>query len=110
MNKIITLDDIFRNLETEEKAFKFLRYVKDMQEEIEILKDDNKYLNKVNIELSSEKNQLNSIIKEVREYIQTHIRIDDEYPNYMEMLLEEYNKLLEILDKEMLKKNENLCI
>ena len=39
-------------------------------------------------------------IKEVREYIENHIRIDDEYPDYMEMLLEEYNELLEILDKE----------
>ena len=36
------------------------------EQEIERLKDDNKYLNKVNIELSSEKNRLKSIIKEVR--------------------------------------------
>ena len=35
------------------------------------------------------------------EYIKEHIRIDDEYPDYMEMLLEERNELLEILgDKE----------
>ena len=35
------------------------------------------------------------------EYIKEHIRIDDEYPSYMEMLLEERNELLEILgDKE----------
>ncbi len=34
-------------------------------------------------------------------YIKEHIRIDDEYPDYMEMLLEERNELLEILgDKE----------
>ena len=37
MNKIITLGDIFRNLETDEKAFKFLGYIKDMQKEIEKL-------------------------------------------------------------------------
>ena len=37
MNKIITLGDIFRNLETDEKAFKFLGYIKDMQIEIEKL-------------------------------------------------------------------------
>ena len=43
--------------------------------------------------------RLNNIIKEAREYIENHIRIDDEYPDYMEMLLEEYNELLEILDK-----------
>ena len=41
----------------------------EMEKEIERLKDDNKYLNKVNIELSSKKNRLKSIIKEVREYI-----------------------------------------
>ena len=46
--------------------------------------------------------RLHSIIKEAREYIKEHIRIDDEYPDYMEMLLEEYKELLEILgdDKE----------
>lgn len=44
--------------------------------------------------------QKENIIKEAREYIKEHIRIDDEYPDYMEMLLEEYKELLEILDKE----------
>jgi hypothetical protein len=35
------------------------------------------------------------------EYIKEHIRVDDEYPDYMEMLIEERNELLEILgDKE----------
>lgn len=36
------------------------------------------------------------------EYIKEHIRIDDEYPAYMEMLVEEKNELLNILggDKE----------
>lgn len=37
------------------------------------------------------------------EYIQKHIRIDDEYPSYMEMLVEEKDNLLDILkgvDKE----------
>ena len=31
--KIITLGDIFRNLETEEQAFEFLKYIKNLQEE-----------------------------------------------------------------------------
>ena len=44
---IVTLDDIFKNIETEEKTFKFKDYIKKMQEENE---------------------QLHSIIKEVREY------------------------------------------
>ena len=37
--------------------------------EIERLKDDNKYLNKINIELSSKNQRLNNILKEIREYI-----------------------------------------
>ena len=45
--------------------------------------------------------QEENIRKEVREYIKEHIRIDDEYPDYMEMLLEEYKELLEILDKKV---------
>ena len=31
--KIITLGDIFRNLETEEQAFEFLKYIKNLQQE-----------------------------------------------------------------------------
>ena len=51
-------------------------------------------------ELQDKNERLHNIIKEVREYAKEHIRIDDEYPDYMEMLIEEYDKLLEILDKE----------
>lgn len=39
--KIITLGDIFKNLETEEKAFKFKNYITNLQEENEILKELN---------------------------------------------------------------------
>lgn len=35
--KIITLGDIFKNLETEEKAFKFKNYITNLQEENERL-------------------------------------------------------------------------
>ena len=38
--KIITLGDIFRNLETEEQAFEFLKYIKNLQQENERLKDN----------------------------------------------------------------------
>ena len=38
-------------------------------------------------------------IKEAREYIKEHIRIDDEYPDYMEMLITERDELDEILSK-----------
>lgn len=43
--------------------------------------------------------QLEEIIKEAREYIKEHIRIDDEYPTYMEMLITERDELDEILSK-----------
>ena len=38
--KIITLGDIFRNFETEEQAFEFLKYIKNLQQENEKLKDN----------------------------------------------------------------------
>ena len=66
--------------------------------EIERLKDDNKYLNKVNIELSSEKNRLNSIIKEVREYIEYQLEnLDFEEDTKAKML---GTMVLVLLDKE----------
>lgn len=34
--KIITLGDIFKNIETEEKAFKFKDYIKDLQKKAEL--------------------------------------------------------------------------
>lgn len=37
---------------------------REMKEEIERLKNDNEYLNQVNIELSTEKNRLNNLLKE----------------------------------------------
>lgn len=51
------------------------------------------------IKLLKENVKLKSIIKEVREYVEKHIRADAEYPYYMEMLSEDYYELLEILDK-----------
>ena len=38
--KIITLGDIFRNLETEEQAFEFLKYIKNLQQENKQLKEN----------------------------------------------------------------------
>lgn len=37
--KIITLGDIFHNLETKEQAFKFLKYIKNQQQELERYKN-----------------------------------------------------------------------
>lgn len=48
--KIITLGDIFRNLETEEQAFEFLKYIKNLQQENqkykEVIDKAIKYINK----------------------------------------------------------------
>lgn len=66
--------------------------------EIERLKDDNKYLNKVNINLSSEKNILNSIIKEVREKIESVQMLGLRSGKTLIATL--LNDILEILDKE----------
>lgn len=44
-------------------------------------------------------NELEGVIKEIREYIKEHIKEDSEYTNYMEMRKEKYNELLQILDK-----------
>lgn len=49
--------------------------------------------------LQSQLKAKEEIIKEAREYIKEHIRIDDEYPAYMEMLITERDELDEILSK-----------
>ena len=79
--KIITLGDIFKNIETEEKAFKFKDYIKDLQQKVEQLEKENKELNRMcelyrqslyNADLTkAEKKveQLESIKKEAIEYI-----------------------------------------
>ena len=47
--KIITFGDIFRNLETEEQAFEFLKYIKNLQQENKQLKDKfNQILEEIN--------------------------------------------------------------
>lgn len=51
--KIITLGDIFRNLETEEQAFEFLKYIKNLQQENkkykEVIDKIDKYINDYNV-------------------------------------------------------------
>ena len=50
-------------------------------------------------DLQSQLKEKEEVIKEAREYIKEHIRIDDEYPAYMEMLITERDELDEILSK-----------
>lgn len=46
---------------------------KELEKEIKKLKEDNEYLNKVNIELSTEKNRLNNIINKLEAYCDTEL-------------------------------------
>ena len=48
--------------------------------------------------LQQEKEDYKSRNEKAIEYIKEHIRIDDEYPAYMEMLVEEKDELLNILN------------
>ena len=60
-------------------------------------------IERLNKELEIEKDISDGMletIEKAKDYIKEHIRIDDEYPDYMEMLLEEYKELLEILKGE----------
>lgn len=59
---------------------------------IRLLEEENK-------SLQSQLKAKEEVIKEAREYIKEHIRIDDEYPAYMEMLITERDELDEILSK-----------
>ena len=67
-----------------------------------IPKEFKPYFEKLEEENKSLQSQLKAkeeVIKEAREYIKEHIRIDDEYPAYMEMLITERDELDEILSK-----------
>jgi cell division protein FtsB len=87
-------------------------FVEVARKEIERLKEDNEYLNKVNIELSTLNTSLRSdrdnykyIIKEVREYIEKHCkneRISNEvgYACYTMADTNELEHIMKILDKE----------
>ena len=73
--KIITLGDIFRNLETEEQAFEFLKYIKNLQQENKKQKEliDKAVLELANIDGNLSNSQLSDricnlidILKEVK--------------------------------------------
>lgn len=93
-------EKIINYIETlEAKSLQVDDYFKQRNElYIENQKKD-KLISSLRQHLIEEHNQKENIIKEVREYIKEHIRKDEEYPNHMEMLKDEYKELLEILDK-----------
>ena len=85
--KIITLGDIFRNLETEEQAFEFLKYIKNLQQENKQLKIQISAREEVCNRLESNWNKL----KEYLNYKSERAVGEDEYV-YDEI----YNEMQEI--------------
>ena len=74
--KIITLGDIFRNLETEEQAFEFLKYIKNLQQE------NKKY-----------KEVIDKVLEDIKEY--KELGYSKSYENEIEIEL--IDKILKIL-------------
>ena len=77
--------------------------IPDNVEKIIMTKEDNEYLNKVNIELSAEKNRLNNIINEAIELTNKIIEAGWDYDekDSLAIKLEEIlNELMNLLDKE----------
>ena len=91
INSIEDFINYIHNLDKENKSLQ--SQLKEKEEENEQLKADYGNLAQV------ERDFLKEVIKEAREYIKEHIRIDDEYPAYMEMLITERDELDEILSK-----------
>lgn len=87
--KIITLGDIFKNIETEEKAFEFLNYIQKLQQENQQLK---KQKDDVVDELQKENEYSNYCNEELRKKI-TNLK----YKN--ERLEEDNKRLKELCDK-----------
>lgn len=67
-----------------------IKLIMGIQEELKCAKEDNLY------QLRQNKILQNRIDKAI-EFINENMRIDFDYPDYVEMLLEEKNKLLDIL-------------
>ena len=92
--KVYSIEDFINYIHNLDKENKSLQsQLKAKEEENKQLKADYGNLAQV------ERDFLKEIIKEAREYIKEHIRIDDEYPAYMEMLITERDELDEILSK-----------
>lgn len=71
-----------------------------LQQENEKLKEElkNRPIVDFTFDVYKELEDYKSRCEKAVEYIKEHIRIDDEYPSYMEMLVEEKNELLNILN------------
>lgn len=79
------------------------KIIQNLEEENERFKNDIEDISVSHFSLFKRYEDYKSRCEKAVEYIKEHIRIDDEYPAYMEMLVEEKNELLNILtggDKE----------
>ena len=77
-----------------------VEYIENLQSQLKAKEEENEQLKADYGNLAQvERDLLKEVIKEAREYIKKHIRIDDEYPAYMEMLITERDELDEILSK-----------
>lgn len=117
--KIITLGDIFRNLETEEQAFEFLKYIKNLQQENKELKKQLEKKNKPQIFIDTQdieeryaeglyqdyleeenkkyKNQQKEFIKWLEDYLNLFDYRDiDEQAGYdmLEEILQKYKEII----------------
>lgn len=82
--KIITLGDIFRNIETEEKAFKFKDYIKDLQQKVEQLQQENKILRenaKHNDKVVIYKGKLSEVIEQMKKDIKNETKENENMVN-----------------------------
>ena len=67
--KIITLGDIFKNIETEEKALSFKDYIKDLQQKVE--------------QQDKEIERLNNIIDELEKWLEENKKISQAHENVL---------------------------
>lgn len=112
--KIITLGDIFKNIETEEKAFKFKDYIRDLQQKVEQLEKENKELNRMcelygqslyNADLTKAEKKVEQLEKEIDRLNKEYERIYNENCKLREnhnindiTLLDENERLNRIID------------
>ena len=86
--KIITLGDIFKNIETEEKAFKFKDYIKDLQQKVE---EKNKEIDR----LSNIINELEKWLIEQDKYLHSNHIFEDYQLTYCAIVLDKLKELKE---------------
>lgn len=85
---------------------KVYEYAEQLEQKNQQLKEENTILRGHHQEMVNyaydymlQKDKYKLVLDEIREYIKEYIREDVDYSNYMEMKKENYNELLQILDK-----------